>query len=99
MQEKATQSITEPEMPEEEVLRRKLIFRSWHRGTKEMGFIMGRFAEVHVPQMNREALALYQALLKENDPDVYDWICERGEIPPHCRHEVMQLLIAHYAKK
>ncbi len=28
--------------------RRKLLFRSWHRGTREMDLIMGRFADVHI---------------------------------------------------
>ena len=36
---------------EEAVLRRKLIFRSWHRGTREMDLLLGRFAERAVPGM------------------------------------------------
>ena len=27
--------------------RRRLLFRSWHRGTREADLIMGRFADVH----------------------------------------------------
>ena len=31
--------------------RRKLLFRSWHRGTREMDLIMGRFADATIEQL------------------------------------------------
>ncbi|MGI4764330.1 MAG: succinate dehydrogenase assembly factor 2, partial [Janthinobacterium lividum] len=36
-------------MPDEDaVRRRKIKFRAWHRGTKEMDLIMGRFADANL---------------------------------------------------
>ena len=46
--------------------RKKLIFRSGHRGTKEMDMLMGSFAEKYVPTMSEEELAIYEELLQEN---------------------------------
>lgn len=61
--------------------RRRLIFRSDHRGTKEMDVIMGRFARAHVPGFNEEELAQFDALLCNNDPDLYNWITQKEAAP------------------
>lgn len=59
-----------------------------------MDLIMGRFAEAALPGYGPKELALYEELLHENDPDLYDWIVGRSAAPPHVQHEVMQALIA-----
>lgn len=61
--------------------RRRLIFRSDHRGTKEMDIILGRFAREHVPNFTEEELSEYDELLRNNDPDLYNWITGK-ETPP-----------------
>lgn len=61
--------------------RRRLIFRSAHRGIKEMDLIMGGFAIAHVPDFTEEELAEYDALLCNNDPDLYNWITEKEPAP------------------
>jgi len=37
--------------------RRKLLFRSWHRGMREMDLIMGRFADARIAELNESELA------------------------------------------
>lgn len=54
--------------------RKRLIFRSYHRGTKEMDLILGAFASIHVPDFSVEELSQYDELLCNNDPDLYNWI-------------------------
>ena len=83
--------------PEEELanLRKRLIFRSWHRGTREMDLIMGRFADVAVPRMDAGELAVYTRLLEESDPDIYDWLCGRQPIPESSDSAVLRHLIDH----
>ncbi len=73
--------------------RKRLIFRSWHRGTREMDLIMGRFAEQAVPGMTEMDLATYARLLEENDPDIYDWLCGRQPIPDSSDSAVLRQLI------
>lgn len=82
----------------DEKQRKKLLFRSWHRGTREMDLIMGRFAEAHLCDFDGKALALYEALLCENDPDIYDWLLGRQPVPAHCQHAVMDTLMAFHNK-
>jgi antitoxin CptB len=63
--------------------RKKLIFRSGHRGTKEMDLIMESFARVHVPLFSEGELAAYEELLNESDPDLYNWITRKEDPPAH----------------
>ncbi len=61
--------------------RKRLVFRSSHRGIKEMDLIMGSFAVQNVPNFTVEELAEYDELLCNNDPDLYNWL-SRKETPP-----------------
>lgn len=64
-----------------EVMRKRLKFRSWHRGTREMDLLLGRFADTHLDSFDARHLAAYAALLEQSDPDIYDWVCGRGSAP------------------
>ena len=61
--------------------RKRLKFRSWHRGTREMDLLLGRFADRHLDAFDGAALRAYAALLEQPDPDIYDWVCGRGQCP------------------
>ena len=74
--------------------RRRLIFRSGHRGTKEMDIILGSFAVQFVPGFNEDELAAYDVLLANNDPDLYNWITEKEDAPePLASCSVFQKLL------
>lgn len=60
---------------------RRLRMRSWRRGTKEMDLILGAFADARLATFGPEELDRYEALLEENDQDLYLWI-SRGEAYP-----------------
>ena len=57
-----------------ENIRKKILFRSWHRGTKEMDLILGEFANNNVSDMDLEDLNKFQEFLNLSDPDLYKWI-------------------------
>ena len=61
--------------------RKRLKFRSWHRGTREMDLLLGRFADRHLDAFDGSTLRAYAALLEQPDPDIYDWVCGRGQCP------------------
>ncbi len=81
-----------------ETARKRLIFRSWHRGTREMDLILGSFADKHVPEFTEEELALYETLLQENDPDLYNWISGREEVPANVKNPVLEKILSHKFK-
>ncbi len=64
-----------------EIRTKRLLFRSWHRGTREADLLLGPFAECHLPAMSPQELDLYEALLAENDANLWDWISGRTEPP------------------
>ena len=64
------------------VLRRRLRFRSWHRGTREVDLILGGFADRWIDTMDAGELQSYEALLEQNDADLYDWFTDKAPPAP-----------------
>lgn len=73
--------------------RKKLIFRSWHRGTREIDLILGRFADEYVPKFTEDEMGQYEALLLNPDPDIYNWVSGREPVPPEHDSTVIRKLI------
>ena len=67
-------------MPDE-IRIKKLILRSWRRGTREMDLILGGFADREIRGLSDEMLDSYEKLLDEIDNDIFDWICGNSECP------------------
>src|SRR6476646_3167358 len=51
--------------------RKRLLFRCWHRGTREMDLILGRFADAEIAAMCDDELAELERLIEVPDPDLY----------------------------
>jgi antitoxin CptB len=79
--------------------RKRLAFRSWHRGTREIDLLLGRFADTHLPGFSEAQLALYDRFLNNSDPDIYNWISRAEPVPPAEDNEVVQLLLAFYPQE
>jgi antitoxin CptB len=54
--------------------RRRLLFRSWHRGIREMDLIYGRFADAYIAALSETELGDYEKLLELRDQQVFDWV-------------------------
>ena len=57
-----------------ETRRRRAVYRACHRGTKEMDWILGRFAQAVLPAMPVDRLGLFERMLGLPDPDLQDMI-------------------------
>jgi antitoxin CptB len=73
----------------------RLRYRSWHRGTREMDLLLGSFADAHCANFTSQELDLYEGLLLESDPDLYNWITGTEPPPVQHDHDVMNKLRAH----
>ena len=80
--------------PPSDIRRKRLMFRSWHRGTRESDLILGRFAEAHLAGFDRAQLDRWEALLECADADLFDWVSGQASPPPALDHDVMRLLLA-----
>lgn len=63
-----------------EVRLKRLQMRSMRRGIKEMDILLSAYAAANLAQMGSARLDLYEALLHENDQDLYQWVT--GQVPP-----------------
>lgn len=70
---------------------KRLHLRSIRRGTKEMDLILGQFAK-RLDRLDESQLDAYEALLSENDNDLYLWVSGQGEAP--AKHIPILSLIA-----
>ena len=55
--------------------------RSMRRGTKEMDIILIRFSDARLQALSSAELDLYEALLEENDQDLYQWVSGQERAP------------------
>jgi antitoxin CptB len=75
-----------------DIRRKRLKFRSWHRGIKEADILLGSFADKFLAQMTVAQLDKYENLLREADSDIVAWITNDREPPEHYKHDVMDML-------
>ncbi len=67
---------------------KRLRIRSWRRGTREMDLILGGFADGPLAALDPASLADFEALLAENDHDLYGWVAGTGNAPVRFREIV-----------
>lgn len=72
--------MTAPQETPENRLKR-LTMRSMRRGTKEMDILLMRFAKARLAQLDAAGLDAYEALLNENDQDLYQWVSGQAAAP------------------
>lgn len=60
---------------------KRLKIRSWRRGMREMDMLLGPFSDTRLADLSEAELDRYEALLSENDQEIYRWISGQSEIP------------------
>ena len=63
--------------------RRRVLFRAWRRGSREMDLVMGRYADANLSAMSENELDAFERLLDATDPQLLAWIT--GEEPAPAR--------------
>lgn len=63
-----------------EIRRKRALFRAQHRGTKELDWLIGRYAEAKLPAMDAAALDHFERLLAISDVELDAWIIKPGSI-------------------
>jgi antitoxin CptB len=77
-----------------DVRRRKLLFRSWHRGMREMDLVMGKFADAEISQLTEAELDEYEHLVELPDGELLGWITGEQKIPAEYDGAVLRRLRA-----
>ncbi|MGA3302650.1 MAG: succinate dehydrogenase assembly factor 2 [Methylovirgula sp.] len=77
-----------------DVRRRRALFRSWHRGLREMDLLMGQFADARMATLDEAELADFEALLELPDRDILGWFTGEMDIPPAYDTPLLRKLLA-----
>ena len=70
----------------------RLRYRAWRRCSSEADLILGPFPDLHAPNFTAEQLDRYEALLDQDDHELYDWIIGRRPTPAAFDGEIMAML-------
>jgi antitoxin CptB len=65
--------------------RKRLLFRCWHRGTREMDLILGRFADAAIAELTEAELTDLERLIEMPDPDLYAALSGGALLAPEYR--------------
>ena len=65
-------------MTNKEILKKQIIYRSMHRGTKEMDLLLGNFVKKHMYEFNDTELKDLEKLLIFDDEIIYNWYFEKN---------------------
>lgn len=85
-----------------EIRIRRLKLRSWRRGMKEMDLILGHFADGPLADLSPSHLDQYEAMMNENDQDLYLWVTARVNGGPNTGPQAIAPIldiVAEYAGK
>lgn len=78
---------------EQDIRRKRLKFRSWHRGMREVDLIMGNFADQHLHAFSPEQLTQFERILDIEDPYLYAWLSGSAPLPEAESSPVMQMML------
>ena len=60
--------------------RRRVLFRSWHRGIREMDLVLGRFADENIDTLTDAELDEYERLMEVPDRDLLKWVTDEAPV-------------------
>ena len=61
--------------------RRRLLFRAWHRGMREVDLITGRFADAHIATLSDAEVDAFERLMDVPEPDLLAWVMGSAQTP------------------
>ena len=73
--------------------RKRLRFRCWHRGSRELDLLLGRFADAHIHSFSMDQLDRFEVFIENADPDIYNWLTGREEVPEAFNNDIFLALI------
>ena len=64
-------------MINKETLRKQIIYRATHRGSKEMDILLGKFVKKYISELNTNDLKKLNEIITVDDDLIYDWYFNR----------------------
>lgn len=68
-------------MQDIEIYKKKLMFRAWHRGMKELDLLMGTFAQDELANLEGDELTQFERLIDSEDNDLLNYFNGKQAVP------------------
>ncbi|MFN7039303.1 MAG: succinate dehydrogenase assembly factor 2 [Alphaproteobacteria bacterium] len=76
-----------------EILIKKLYWKSCNRGLRENDIFLGRFAKLNLEKLDKIELENYGSFLNETDPDIFDWVTRKKELPLKYKNTIIEKIL------
>ncbi len=81
------------------IRKKRIRFRSWHRGTREMDILLGGFTDTCIEEMSEREIEHFEALLEEADDDLRIWLMADKPWPLDIDETLVQKLKIYMRKR
>lgn len=74
--------------------RRRILFRAWHRGIREMDLMLGQFCEAEIANLSDAQLDELEHIMVEEDNDLVKYITGAEAVPTHLQTPLFERIAA-----
>ncbi|NTJ42399.1 succinate dehydrogenase assembly factor 2 [Agrobacterium larrymoorei] len=75
--------------------RRRILYRCWHRGIREMDLVLGQFAEENIAELSQEQLDELETIMAEEDQDLIQMVTGAAAIPAKFQTPLFEKIISY----
>ncbi|MFK7902516.1 MAG: succinate dehydrogenase assembly factor 2 [Nitratireductor sp.] len=73
--------------------RKQMLYRSNHRGIKEMDIILGGYADAHIMSMKQDVLNEFEHIMSQPDRDLLTWFVGEIEVPANIKSPLFDAIL------
>lgn len=75
--------------------RKRILFRCWHRGIREMDLVLGSFADAEIETLDETELDELERIMEEEDNDLVKWVTGETPVPDAFRDGLFARIAAY----
>ena len=75
--------------------RRRILYRCWHRGIREMDLVLGQFAEAEIADLSEAQLDALEVIMAEEDHDLLQWVTGAEATPERHQTELFRRIASY----
>ena len=79
--------------------RKRILYRGWHRGMRELDLILGSYLDSHISNIPDQKLDELEILLEVPDSELYNWLSGTVVIPSIWQDSLFTDILQFYKKQ
>lgn len=77
--------------------RRRILFRCWHRGMREVDLLLGQFADARIGDLTDGELDQLEAFMEAADADIFSWFAGSKPVDPSYERPIFHVIKAFHS--